>query len=94
MITDMLKFTVKEGCADQAKALMAAQMKANLGDNGCVISKTFQSKTNACDFYMLLCWENREAIDAHLETEHDLTFREGLDPILAGPPEFFEWDEV
>lgn len=94
MITDLLKFNVKEGDADKAATLFKAQMENNLGDKGCMISKTFRSKTEPNSFYMLLAWENQAAIDAHLETEHDLKFREGLDPLLAGPPEFFEWEEI
>lgn len=94
MITDMIKFTIKDSAVTAAKASMKKQMEANLGDEGCVISKTFQSKANPCEMYMLLCWENQAAIDKHLESEHDLEFRETLDPLLAGPPEFFEWEEI
>ena len=94
MITDLLKFTIKNDAATQAAALFKEQMENNLNDEGCMISKTFRSKTDPNSYYMLLGWENQAAIDKHLETEHDLKFREGLDPILACPPEFFEWEEV
>ena len=94
MITDLLKFTIKEDAAGKAVPLFKAQMENNLGDAGCVMSKTFRSKNEPNCFYMLLAWENQAAIDAHLETDHDLKFREGLDPLLAGPPEFFEWEEL
>jgi quinol monooxygenase YgiN len=94
MITDLLKFTVKEKEIPAAAELFRKQMKNNLGDEGCLMSKIFQSKTNLCEFYLLLCWENSEAIEKHLKSEHDLKFREYLDPILAGPPEFYHWDEI
>ena len=94
MITDLLKFTIKESAAAEAIELFKKQMSDNLGDEGCLIAKTFRSKKDPNDFYMLLGWENQEAIDKHLVAEHDLMFREALDPILAGPPEFFDWEPV
>ena len=94
MIVDLLKFTIKEGRAAEAIELMKRQMRNNLGDEGCQISKTFQSKTNANELFLLLVWENQEAIDKHLKSDHDLKFREDLDPLLAGPPEFYDWTPV
>ena len=94
MITDLLRFTIREGSIDEAVDLMKKQMKRNLGDEGCLMSNAFQSKTNPNDIYLLLGWENEDAIDKHLKTEHDKEFREELDPLLAGPPEFFEWEII
>ena len=94
MIIDLMKFTIKEGRVGDAIELMKTQMKNNLGDEGCLMSNTFQSKTNPNELYLLLGWENQEAIDKHLKTEHDLKFREGLDPLLAGPPEFYDWEKM
>ena len=94
MITDMIKFTIKPDSIAEAAELMKGQMKANLGDEGCMLSKTFQSKSDPGDMYMLLCWENQSSIDKHLASAHDSEFRDGLDPLLAGPPEFFEWEEL
>ena len=91
MITDLLKFTIKEECVAEAIILMKKHMNDNLGDEGCLMSETFQSKTNPNELYMLLGWENQEAIDKHLKTDHDNTFRVQFDPLLAGPPEFFDW---
>ena len=42
MITDLLKFTIKEECVEDAIELMKKQMKNNLGDEGCLISNTFR----------------------------------------------------
>ena len=94
MITDLLKFIIKENAVSEAAAVFDKQMKDNLKDEGCLMSQTFKSKTNPCEFYLLLCWENQDAIDKHLVTEHDLKFRENLDPLLAGPPEFFDWELI
>jgi len=90
MLTDLLKFTIKDEYVNEAIELMKKQMKNNLNDEGCLISRTFRSKVNPTELYLLLGWENPEAIEKHLKSEHDLKFRVDLDPMLACPPEFFE----
>ena len=94
MITDLLKFTIKEEAMAEAIELMKKQMQDNLSDEGCQLAKTFRSKTNTNEIFMLLGWENQDAISRHLEAEHDQLFRENLDPLLAGAPEFFEWEPI
>ena len=89
MIVDLLKFTIKEECAAEAALLMRKQMKNNLSDEGCLMSNTFLSKTNPNELFLLLGWDSQEAIDKHLETEHDKNFREALDPMLSCPPDFY-----
>jgi quinol monooxygenase YgiN len=94
MITDLLKFTIKEGLTADAAELMKRAMTEDLGDEGCLMAKAFLSKTNTNEIFILLGWENQEAIDKHLATDHDLKFREDLDPLLAGPPEFYDWETI
>ena len=94
MITDLLKFTIKEGSIAEASELMKKQMQNNLSDEGCLIASAFRSKTNTNEIYVLLGWENQAAIEKHLKTDHDLKFRENLDPLLAAPPEFYDWEPI
>ena len=94
MIIDLLKFTIKEGCVAEAIELMKTQMKNNLSDEGCHLSNAFRSKTNPNDIFMLLGWENQEAIDRHLKADYDREFVEALDPLLDGKPEFSDWEII
>lgn len=94
MIVDLLKFQIKDGCAEKAAEIFKRQMKDNLGDEGCLLSKSFRSTKDPNEFYMLLGWETPEAIEKHLKTEHDLRFRDDVDPFIACPPEFFDWEEI
>ena len=94
MLIDLLKFKLKKETADEAVGLFSQQMKNNLGDEGCLLSQTFRSTTDPSEFYLLLGWENPEAIERHLKTEHDLRFRENLDPYLTQPPEIFDWEPI
>ena len=94
MISDMIKFTIIEGAMPTAVGLMAGQMKNNMAEDGCLLSKAFRSKTNPNEIYMLLSWENQAVVDKHLTAEYDLRFRGELDPLLAGPPEFVQLEEI
>ncbi len=94
MIIDLLKFTAKDTCVDEVIKAMKIQTEANRGDEGCMMSYVFQSNSNPNDLYMLLGWENQEAVDKHLATEHDEVFRVSVDDKVAGPPEFLEWTQI
>lgn len=94
MIIDLIKFTIKEDSIDGAIKAMKTQTEANRLDEGCTLSHVFRSKTNPADLYMLLGWENQEAVEKHLATAHDAEFRTALDDTLAGPPEFYEWTKI
>ena len=94
MIIDLMKFTIKAGRIDDAIEVMKKQMANNLGDEGCLMSNVFRSNTNTDELYLLLGWENQDAIDKHLMSSHDLKFREDLDPLLSEPPEFFDWEKL
>lgn len=94
MITDLIKFKIKEGCAEEAAALIRGAMQDDLGDEGCLLAKAFLSKTEANLIYVLLGWENRESIDKHLKTDHDRLFIKNLDPLLDGPHEFVAWEPL
>lgn len=94
MMIDLIKFTVKDGATPAAIEAMTAQTHANRGEAGCVLSHVFQGKDNPGELYMLLGWADQGAVESHLRTEHDQRFREAMDPLLADPPQFFEWDKI
>ena len=94
MISDLLKFTAKDGCVDAVIEAMKIQAEANKQDEGCLMSYVYQSNSNSKEIFMLLGWENQEAVDKHLATEHDAQFRESVDDKIDGPPEFFDWTQI
>ena len=94
MIIDLIKFTIKDESIDDAIKAMKVQAEANQADEGHVMSHVFQSNSNSKELYMLLGWENQDAVDKHLATEHDAQFRTAIDDKLAGPPDFFEWTQI
>ena len=94
MIVDLLKFTAKDGSVDDVIDAMKIQTEANRQDEGCLMSYVFQSNSNPKDLYMLLGWENQEAVDKHLATDHDEQFRVSMDDKIDGPPEFYDWTQI
>ena len=88
MLVDLLKFSVKDG--DAAHALMKEQTVMSRGDEGCLFAHAFRSKENPDELYMIMAWDSKEAVEKHFQTEYDIKFREKIDAILTGPPEFFE----
>ncbi|SHI09563.1 Quinol monooxygenase YgiN [Sporobacter termitidis DSM 10068] len=94
MIIDLIKFTAKTDCIDSAIRAMKTQTAQNRRDEGCLMSHVFQSGRNPAELYMLLGWENREALEKHLAAPHDAEFRADMDDKIAGPPEFFDWTQL
>ncbi len=91
---DLIKFTVKADAVEDAKRYMSIQAEENRHDEGHLMSHVFQSKTDPHAFYMLMGWENQQAVEKHMATEHDAQFREWMDSLLACEPEFVEWSQI
>lgn len=94
MITDLLKFTVKEEHIEEALECVKEQAIQTRDEDGCVMSKAFRSKTNPNELYMLLGWENRRDIQRLQQTEHNRKFRENMDGKISRPAEFFNWETI
>jgi quinol monooxygenase YgiN len=91
MIIDLIKATVKNEYIDEARDAMKVQTLQTKEDEGCALSHVFQSNSDPAVFYMLIGWENPEAIEKHLNSEHDLKFREKMDDKMAAPIEMLDW---
>lgn len=90
MIVDLLKFTVQSGQEEAAAVIMKEQAVATRLDEGCGYAHVFQSRENRTELFMLMSWADNDAVEKHLQTEHDLAFRDKMDDKLVCPPEFFE----
>ena len=88
MLIDLLKFQVTD--SEAAFSLIKQQTVDTRGDEGCFFAHAFRAKENPSELFMLMAWENQDSVEKHFETDHDVKFREKLDEILSGPPEFFE----
>jgi quinol monooxygenase YgiN len=91
MMIDLIKATVKNEFIEEAVEAMKVQTLQTKEDEGCALSHVFQSKTDPAVFYMLIGWDNPEAIEKHLSSEHDLKFREKMDDKMTSPIEIIDW---
>jgi quinol monooxygenase YgiN len=94
MLVDLLQFTVKPGNAEKVIGHMKEQTVATREDEGCVLANVFQDGSDQNTLYMLLAWESQEAVDKHMATAHDLEFRNNVDDLIAGPPQFLDWKKI
>ncbi|MCL2401381.1 MAG: antibiotic biosynthesis monooxygenase [Oscillospiraceae bacterium] len=94
MITDLLKFTVKEAFIEEALECVKEQAIQIRDEDGCVMSKVFRSKTNPNELYMLFGWENRRDIQRLQQTEHNKKFRKNMDSKISCPAELFDWETI
>jgi quinol monooxygenase YgiN len=62
---------------------IVAQMRK---ENGCLDSNFYQNAENETDFFLLETWENRKALDDHLQSVR-FTVLMGAGSLLSRPPE-------
>ena len=62
---------------------IVAQMRT---ENGCVDSNFYQNAENENDFFLVEAWENRKALDDHLQSVR-FTVLMGARSLLSRPPE-------
>ena len=62
---------------------IVAQMRK---ENGCVDSNFYQNAENENDLFLVEAWENRKALDDHLQTA-GFTVLMGAGSLLSRPPE-------
>jgi quinol monooxygenase YgiN len=91
MMIDLIKAIIKKEFIDEAAETMKIQTLQTKEDEGCVLSHVFQSNADPAVFYMLIGWENPEAVEKHLNSEHDQKFREKMDEKMAAPIEMINW---
>ena len=94
MLTDLIKFTVKKDCLNDAIVYMREQTENTRRDEGLISASVFQSDADPAVLYMLLQWENEEAVKAHLKKPYDLEFRKKMDLTLASPVEPVAWQQI
>lgn len=92
MIVDLFKFLAKPGFAEKVSGHMKEHTLLTRDDEGCLFCHTLQSNTDENTLYLLLAWEDQEAVVKHMEMDHDLQFRNNVDDyILVAPPEQLDW---
>ena len=94
MITDLLKFTIKEEFLPEAIEHLREQAILIRDEDGCVTTKVFQSKGNALELYMLVVWENRKALERLQVTDFHRTFRQEMTGMMSLPLEIFDWETI
>lgn len=91
MIVDLFKFSVKQGYSEKVAGHLKDHTVLTRDDEGCLFANALQSNTDENTLYLLLAWEDQEAVDKHMMTDHDLEFRNNVDDHIFGPPTQVDW---
>ena len=94
MVTDLLKFTIREESLPEAIEHIREQAIIIREEDGCVMTKVFQSKIKPTELFMLVGWQNRKSLERLQVTEFHRRFREDMTNMMALPLEIFDWETV
>lgn len=83
MIILNAKITVKPGKRDEVISKMQKLIKATRAEPGCIYYELYASTEDENVLMMFEKWENRMALDSHIETEHFIAFGEEIEKYLA-----------
>jgi len=79
------KFVLKEGCKDALKAVLEELVQKTRLEEGNISYALYESLDDPNVATMLEEWESKEALDAHMKTEHFTRIVPQVDEFLAAP---------
>jgi quinol monooxygenase YgiN len=91
-ITVVAQLKAKKGMEDLLKQELLSIVEPSRSDAGCLNYDLHQSMEDSSSFLFYENWTGREALDAHLGTEHIKTFRERAEGLLAEPTRISLWE--
>jgi quinol monooxygenase YgiN len=80
-------FVAREGKEDEARAAFEALVAPTHAEDGCILYALHQGNEDKRKLAFLERWASREAIDAHMESDH-------LKEVLAKADELFESGDI
>lgn len=94
MIVDLFKYSVKPGFTEKVIGHLREHAVQTRAEEGCLFVNVFSSNTDEKTLYLLLAWENQEAIDKHLFNVRDQQFSNNVRNYLYGPSERIDWKMI
>lgn len=66
----VIDFFVKPGSEDKVRTLLAAILEPTRKEDGCLKYKLFQNMADHYQFTLIGAWENEDAFEDHLQSDH------------------------
>ncbi len=85
---------VKEGCLEQVKAAILANIPNVRAEQGCMVYDLHQAMDGSNCLYFYEIWQDKVAFEAHVKAPHMLTYREVVKDWVDGPTEVRLWSGV
>ena len=79
-ITKQVKFTAKDECIEEMKALLIAMVKPSQDEEGCLFYHITQLKNEPTKFLVLESWRDDEALDFHKNSAHYKHYKLASEP--------------
>ena len=84
MITVIVHYRVRPGCAAQVREVLGRHARASAAEPGCLEFRAFQDEQDPERFALYEAYEDMAAFEAHRRSEHfRVNVEQGIDPLLA-----------
>jgi quinol monooxygenase YgiN len=74
-------FTINPGKEEEALEALSALVEPTHGEDGCILYALHRGTDDPASFAFIERWESREALDAHLGSDHVSAFLERSDEL-------------
>ena len=81
------RFTAKAGKEDELKAVLTALVPPTRRELGCYQYDLLAEAADPREFCFVERWDDNEALDQHLETEHLKKALAAIEDLVATPPD-------
>jgi len=85
-ISVIVEENIKEGQKDAFVAHMREMIRLTKEEDGCIAYDLYESIEGTGEIVLVELWESKEALDAHLQTDHFKELFPASEVFKAGPP--------
>ncbi len=93
-VTVVAHLTVRPDKIEETRAALLALIEPTRAENGCLVYDLAQNNSDPTDFTFIEEWTTDAALDAHLQSEHLLTFQSKAGELLAAAPDIRRYTSV
>jgi len=85
MIAVVAEIRVKDGKVEEYLAQAEKVVEGTRKEEGCIYYDCCRSADDPLGFAMVEKWKDKDALDAHMQTDHFKEFKSATEDLTAGP---------
>ena len=78
----------------ETRAALEALIEPTRAEDGCIRYELMQNNADPCDFTFYEEWTSDAALDAHLESQHLVSFKDRAESLLANAPDIRRYTHI